>query len=223
MSIRAKLRTLLTAGKGVALGLPDLTAGDDPIALFGEWYRAAEESGMLLPETMTLATSTPAGRPSARAVLLKRWGGRGAGDHDGFVFFTNYGSRKAKELDENPFAALLFNWPILERQVRVEGPVERISEEESAAYFRTRARGSRIGAWASYQSEPLADRTDLVRHVREIEQRFAGQDVPLPPFWGGYRLTPELIEFWQGRLNRLHDRISYRRTDDGWHTERLWP
>ncbi len=221
MSIRAKLKTLFTAGKGIALGLPDLTAGDDPIELFGEWYRAAEESGMLLPETMILATSTPAGRPSARAVLLKRWGA-GGGD-DGFVFFTNYGSRKAKELDQNPFAALLFHWPILERQVRVEGPVERISEEESAAYFRTRARGSRIGAWASYQSEPLADRSDLVRRVREIEQRFAGQDIPLPPFWGGYRLTPELIEFWQGRLNRLHDRISYRRTDDGWHTERLWP
>jgi pyridoxamine 5'-phosphate oxidase len=145
------------------------------------------------------------------------------GGDDGFVFFTNYGSRKAKELDENPFATLLFHWPILERQVRVEGPVERISEEESAAYFGTRARGSRIGAWASYQSEPLADRSDLVRRVREIEQRFTGQDIPLPPFWGGYRLTPELIEFWQGRLNRLHDRISYRRTDDGWHTERLWP
>jgi len=221
MSIRAKLKTLFTAGQGIALGLPDLTAGEDPIALFGKWYRAAEESGMLLPETMILATSTPAGRPSARAVLLKRWGA-GGGD-DGFVFFTNYGSRKAKELDQNPFAALLFHWPILERQVRVEGPVERISEEESAAYFRTRARGSRIGAWASYQSEPLADRSDLVRRVREIEQRFAGQDIPLPPFWGGYRLTPELIEFWQGRLNRLHDRISYRRTDDGWHTERLWP
>ena len=221
MSIRAKLKTLFTAGKGIALGLPDLTAGDDPIALFGEWYRAAEESGMLLPETMILATSTPAGRPSARAVLLKRWGA-GGGD-DGFVFFTNFGSRKAKELDQNPFAALLFHWPILERQVRVEGPVERISEEESAAYFRTRARGSRIGAWASYQSEPLADRSDLVRRVREIEQRFAGQDIPSPPFWGGFRVTPELIEFWQGRLNRLHDRISYRRTDDGWHTERLWP
>jgi pyridoxamine 5'-phosphate oxidase len=221
MSIRAKLKTLFTAGKGVALGLPDLAAGDDPMALFGEWYRAAEESGMLLPETMILATSTPAGRPSARAVLLKRWGAEEG--RDGFVFFTNYGSRKAKELDENPFAALLFHWPILERQVRVEGAVERVSEEESAAYFRTRARGSRIGAWASYQSEPLADRTDLARRVQKIEQRFAGQDIPLPPFWGGYRVTPELIEFWQGRVNRLHDRISYRRTDDGWHTERLWP
>jgi pyridoxamine 5'-phosphate oxidase len=217
MSIRTKLKTLFTAGQGVALGLPDLTAGDDPIKLFGEWYRAAEESGMLLPETTTLATSNREGRPSARAVLLKKWSDRG------FVFFTNYGSRKAKELDENPFAALLFHWPILERQVRVEGRVERISEEESASYFRTRARGSRIGAWASYQSEPLADRTDLARRVQKIEQRFAGQDIPLPPFWGGYRVTPELIEFWQGRVNRLHDRISYRQTDDGWHTERLWP
>ena len=119
MSIRAKLKTLFTAGKGVALGLPDLAAGDDPVALFGEWFRAAEESGILLPETMILSTCTPAGRPSARAVLLKRW------SRDGFVFFTNYGSRKAKELDENPFAALLFHWPILERQVRIEGTVER--------------------------------------------------------------------------------------------------
>lgn len=221
MSIRAKLKTLFTAGKGVALGLPDLAAGDDPMTLFGEWFRAAEESGMLLPETMILATCTPAGRPSARAVLLKRWGSEGG--REGFVFFTNYGSRKAKELDENPFAALLFNWPILERQVRIEGQVERISEEASAAYFQTRARGSRVGAWASYQSQPLSDRTDLARRVQKIEQRFAGQDIPLPPFWGGYRVTPELMEFWQGRANRLHDRISYRRTDDGWHTERLWP
>ena len=217
MSLSAKLRTLLTAGKGITLGLPDLAAGDDPIALFGEWYRAAEESGMLLPETTILATSTPEGRPSARAVLLKRW------NNDGFVFFTNYGSRKAHELDQNPFAALLFHWPILERQVRLEGPVERISEEESATYFRTRSRGSRIGAWASRQSDTLPDREALVESVREIEQRFAGQEVPLPSFWGGYRVTPELMEFWQGRLNRLHDRIAYRRTDDGWQTERLWP
>ena len=217
MSIRAKLKTLFTAGKGVALGLPDLAAGDDPVALFGEWFRAAEESGILLPETMILSTCTPAGRPSARAVLLKRW------SRDGFVFFTNYGSRKAKELDENPFAALLFHWPILERQVRIEGTVERISEEESAAYFRTRSRGSRVGAWASRQSETLPERSALEESVNKIKQRFAGQEIPLPSFWGGYRVTPESIEFWQGRANRLHDRISYHRTEDGWHPERLWP
>ncbi len=217
MSIRAKLKTLFTAGKGVALGLPDLAAGDDPVALFGEWFRAAEESGILLPETMILSTCTPAGRPSARAVLLKRW------NRDGFVFFTNYGSRKAKELDENPLAALLFHWPILERQVRIEGTVERISEEESAAYFRTRSRGSRVGAWASRQSKTLPERSALEESVNKIKQRFAGQEIPLPSFWGGYRVTPESIEFWQGRANRLHDRISYHRAEDGWHTERLWP
>lgn len=217
MSFRAKIKTLFTAGKGVALGLPDLAAGDDPIALFGEWYRAAGETGMLLPETMTLATSTADGRPSARAVLLKKW------NKKGFVFFTNFGSRKAHELDDNPHAALLFTWPILERQVRIEGPAERIGEEESTAYFRTRARGSRIGAWASSQSDVLDDRAALEARVKEIQDRFAGQEVPLPPFWGGYRVIPEAIEFWQGRINRLHDRIRYRRVDGDWHAERLWP
>lgn len=217
MSIRAKLKTLITAGQGVTLGLPDLAATEDPFELFGQWFRAAEESGMLLPETMSLATCTTDGRPSARAVLLKKW------DQTGFVFFTNYGSRKAKELDGNPYASLLFHWPILERQVRIEGTVERISEEESAAYFRTRARGSRIGAWASSQSDVLPDRETLERSVQEVQERFAGGDVPLPPFWGGYRVAPESIEFWQGRVNRLHDRIRYRRDGSDWTTDRLWP
>ncbi len=217
MSLRAKLKTLLTAGQGVTLGLPDLTPSDDPFVLFGEWYRAAQESGMLLPETMTLATSTREGRPSARAVLLKGWG------ENGFVFFTNYGSRKSRELEANPYAALSFHWPILERQVRIEGPVERISEEESAAYFRTRTRASRIGAWASRQSEVLEDRAILVEKVHQYQERFAGGDISLPPFWGGFRVGPESIEFWQGRLNRLHDRIRYRRDGSEWQVERLYP
>ena len=142
---------------------------------------------------------------------------------DGFVFFTNYGSRKAREMDENPKASLLLHWVVLQRQVRVEGSVERISAEVSAEYFRTRARGSQIGAWVSRQSEELEDRSVLETRSEEIEQRFRGEDVPSPPFWGGYRLIPERIEFWQGRLNRLHDRLEYTRADGGWTARRLYP
>ena len=144
-------------------------------------------------------------------------------DERGFVFFTNYGSRKANELEENPRAALCFHWAVLERQVRVTGTVERISEEESQAYFSSRGRGSRIGAWASKQSEPLPDRAELEARVREARKRFDGDDVPLPPFWGGYRIRPESIEFWQGKADRLHDRLVFTRDGDDWSTERLYP
>ena len=166
---------------------------------------------------MTLATATKDGRPSARIVLLKQL------DHRGFVFFANYESRQGRELAANPYAALVFHWSILQRQVRVEGRVARISEEESAAYFRTRPRGSRIGAWASRQSAELENRAVLARRVKDVEQRFQGGEVPLPSFWGGYRLTPERIEFWQGRANRLHDRLCFVREEDGWQTKRLFP
>ncbi len=217
MSLRSNLRALFTMGRGVVKGLSDLHLTDDPIAHFEQWFDDAKRSGLFLPEALCLATAAPDGTPSARMMLLK------AVDQRGFVFFTNYESRKGDELAGNPRAALVFHWAILERQVRVEGRVERISQAESEAYFRTRPRGSRIGAWASRQSAALANREELERRVREIETKYSGDDVPLPPFWGGFRLRPDVIEFWQGRLNRLHDRLRYTRSGDGWSAERLYP
>jgi len=213
----AAARTLLTLGRGVARGLPPLTSVDDPIAFFQRWFADARATGIYLPESMTVATASADGAPAARMMLLK------GVDERGFVFYTNYESRKGGELAANPRAALVFHWAVLQRQVRVEGVVERLTEVESAAYFHTRVRGSRIGAWASRQSAELASRDELDRRVREYEERFAGQDVPLPPFWGGFRLTPQVIEFWQGRVNRLHDRVRYTRQPSGWSVIRLYP
>jgi len=164
-----------------------------------------------------LATADRSGRPSARMVLL-----RGVDEH-GFVFHTNYNSRKAKELTENPRAALCFHWPTLEEQIRVEGRVEPLSAAESDGYFASRPRGSQLGAWASDQSAVLPSRETLEEAYREIERQFEGQPVPRPPFWGGFRLIPERIEFWYGRPDRLHDRIVYDRIGDGWRIERLYP
>lgn len=189
----------------------------DPIAVFAAWLREAEEAGVEVPETMTLATADSEGAPSARMVLLK------AVDQDGFVFYSGYVSRKAGELERNPRAALVFYWQRLGKQVRVEGRVERVSEAESAAYFTTRPRGSQIAAWASQQSEPLADREELDRRYAELEREYEGRDVPLPPHWGGFRLRPDAIEFWQHRDNRLHDRIRYTRAREGWRFELLSP
>lgn len=166
---------------------------------------------------VALATADAEGRPSVRMVLL-----RGV-DERGFVFHTNYNSRKAKELDANPCAALCFHWHTLEEQIRVEGRVERLSADESDAYFRTRPRGSQLGAWASDQSAVLASRETLEEHYREIERQFDGGPVPRPPFWGGFRLVPDRIEFWFGRPDRLHDRISYTREGTRWKIERLYP
>ncbi len=176
-------------------------------------------AGLHEPEAAALATATPDGRPSARMVLV-----RGIAERD-LRFFTNHESRKADELAANPVAALVFHWaPPLHRQARVEGSVERLTDEESRAYFRTRARESRLGAWASPQSRPLADRDELDRLLAEAEHRFAGEeDVPLPPFWGGYRLTPRAIELWQSRPGRLHDRARYEREEKGWACVRLAP
>ncbi|WP_419950934.1 pyridoxamine 5'-phosphate oxidase [Candidatus Palauibacter sp.] len=211
------MKAIRTLTRGVTRGLPTLEAAADPHELFDRWFADAEASGLLLPESMALATTTADGRPSVRMVLLK-----GAG-LDGFRFFTNYGSRKAAELDENPRAALCFYWSVLERQVRIEGRVERLSTEESAEYFATRGRGSQVGAWASEQSRPIAGRARLEAQVNEIEARFAGEDIPLPDFWGGYRLLPDRFEFWQGRANRLHDRLAYTPRDGGWEITRLQP
>ena len=217
MSIKSAIKSVVTLGQGVTQGLSEATADRDPIELFGEWFEQAKESGILLPESASLATASRDGVPSSRMVLLKSF------SKDGFVFFTNYGSRKAREMDENPKASLLLHWVVLERQVRVEGSVERISAEASAAYFRTRTRGSQIGAWASRQSEELEDRSVLKKQAEEIERRFKGQEIPFPTFWGGYRVIPEHIEFWQGRLNRLHDRLLFTRAGEGWDARRVYP
>lgn len=217
MSLKSSLRTLVTLGQGVVQGIPEAAADRDPLKLFGEWFDAATESGLFLPEATALATATPAGAPSVRMVLLK------VVDERGFVFYTNYGSRKAVELESNPRAALCFHWAVLERQVRVEGRVERVSAEESRAYHASRPRGSRIGAWASRQSDPLPSRETLEERVRHFEKEYPGDEVPLPPFWGGYVLHPEVIEFWQGKANRLHERLVFRRAEERWQTVRLYP
>lgn len=218
MSLVSKLRLLLTFGRGIVAGLPEVMEDADPLDLFGAWWSAAEEAGLLLPEAMALATATAEGRPSVRMVLLKQV------DERGFQFFTNYGSRKARELDSNPFASLCFHWAVLQRQVRVSGRVQRVSTAESTEYFRTRGRGSRLGAWASRQSELLSDRSVLEERVRKYEAQYTGREVPLPPFWGGYRLVPDRIEFWQGRSDRLHDRVLFERAEARpWSVTRLYP
>lgn len=217
MSLRSSIRTLFTLGKGVVRGLPEAAENRDPIELFAEWFDNASESGLLLPESAALATATPEGVPSVRMVLLKGL------DERGIVFYTNYGSRKAREIELNPRASLCFHWPVLERQVRVEGTVERASEEESSRYFATRTRGSRLGAWASRQSERIPSGTDLRSEFRRIDQTYPGNDVPLPPFWGGYLLRPTRIEFWQGKADRLHERLVFERRNDTWETHRLYP
>ena len=197
--------------------LTEADAPADPLALFERWFADAARAEVRDANAMTLASADPSGAPSARIVLLK------GVDERGFVFYTDYRSRKARELEANPHAALLFYWPELERQVRVTGPVSRVSRSETDAYFSTRPRGSQIGAWASEQSSAIARRSTLDDAVAEVERRFAGADVPAPGHWGGYRVTPESVEFWQGRENRLHDRLRYVRDGEGWQLERLAP
>ena len=195
-----------------------LTVDPDPIKQFQRWFHEAIASGMKLPEAMTLSTTTREGTPSARVVLLKHV------DQRGFIFFTNYESRKGSDLADHPRAALVFYWPQFDRQVRIEGTVTKTSLKESEEYFQMRPRGSRIGAHASAQSSRVNSREELERRFTELEQLYDGKDIPCPPNWGGYCVHPERIEFWQGRENRLHDRILYERMQTGgWSLSRLAP
>lgn len=190
----------------------------DPIKQFTQWFNDAVDAKLPLPEAMTLSTVGADERPLSRMVLLKKV------NAEGFVFFTNYRSAKARELEANPNAALLFFWPQLERQVRVEGTVTRTSDEESREYFFTRPRESQIGAWASPQSEVIASREELEKRERDFEELYRDREVDWPEHWGGYRVTPSRIEFWKGRVGRLHDRILYERAEDGsWSIKRLAP
>lgn len=208
-AIAAARRDYTQAG----LSEDDLTTS--PYELFQRWYD--EAAALIEPNAMVVATASADGQPSARMVLLKDL------SDEGFVFYTNLGSRKGQELAANPRAALLFPWHPLERQVRIEGPVETLAEAEVSAYFATRPRGAQLGAWASHQSRPVSGRGELETAYTEAEDMFLDADVTVPPEWGGYRVRPERIEFWQGRTSRMHDRLVYERDGDGWRTQRLAP
>jgi pyridoxamine 5'-phosphate oxidase len=198
--------------------LSEASADPDPIKQFDRWFADAIAAGLKLPNAMTLATATPDALPSARVVLLKDF------DEQGFVFYTNYDSQKGRELEANPRAALCFYWPALDRQVRISGSVTKTTREESASYFHTRPVDSQLGAWASSQSIVISSREVLEEKMRQLVREYEGGEVPLPPYWGGYRLAPEVIEFWQNRLSRLHDRLRYtRQPRGGWLIERLSP
>ena len=198
-------------------GLVEKDLARDPFRQFDKWFQEAEAAKLHEPNAMILATASRDGRPGARTVLLKGLDGRG------FVFYTNYESRKGRELEANARASLVFPWIALERQVIVEGTVTRVAREESEAYFHTRPHPSQLAAWAAQQSAIIASRAVLEESVKALEKKHAGREVPLPPHWGGFRLAPETVEFWQGRRSRLHDRLRYRREKDGWIVERLAP
>jgi pyridoxamine 5'-phosphate oxidase len=198
-------------------GLDEADAGEDPVALFGRWLDDAVAAGVNESNAMALATADAAGRPSVRIVLLKGF------DDAGAVFYTNFESRKGQELAANPWASAVLLWHALQRQVRIEGRVERLDAAESDAYFASRPRGAQIGAVASHQSHSVADRAQLEAQVADVERTFAGRDVQRPDEWGGYRLALDAVEFWQGRANRVHDRLRFTREGNGWSRERLQP
>lgn len=198
-------------------GLHRSALDENPIRQFHTWFDDARAAGILEPNAMSLATTGNDSMPDLRTVLLKYY------DDHGFVFYTNYGSRKALEIEQNPKAALLFPWIGLNRQVKIQGTVEKVSKAESLRYFSSRPRGSQIGAWVSEQSKAITSRGLLEQKVAEIKRKFSEGEIPLPSFWGGYRVIPERIEFWQGRPSRLHDRFEYVRQSNGWHIQRLQP
>ena len=198
-------------------GLAEKDLARDPFRQFEKWFAEAEAAKIAEPNAMVLTTATRDGRPSARTVLLKAVDGRG------FVFYSNYESRKGRELDGNPRATLVFPWIAMERQIIVEGTASKVAREESEAYFHSRPRLNQLGAWVSPQSSIIADRRVLEDSLKALEQKYAGKEIPLPPNWGGWRVAAETVEFWQGRRNRLHDRLRYRREKDGWTIERLAP
>lgn len=217
MTLFEKIRCLLTFGQGVVLPLPEISENSDPHDLFKLWLNEAENSGILLPESMSISTVNSNGMPSSRMVLLKEH------NPEGFIFYTNFGSKKSQELEQNPNIALLFHWNVLQRQVRIEGTVEKISQEKAEKYFHSRDRGSQIGAWASKQSSILTGKNELKEREAFYKKKFANQTVPLPEFWGGYIVKPRYIEFWQGRASRLHDRVIFDLQQNQWQQKRLYP
>ncbi len=197
--------------------LNEADVADDPITQFGQWFSEALSSGVKEPNAMTLATSTADGKPSARIMLLKGY------EHRGFIFYTNYMSRKGQEITKNPHAALVFFWLEMERQVRIEGTLEKLDEQESDRYFQSRPRDSRIGAHASSQSKEISDREILVKNLEQLKEKYKDSEIPKPPHWGGYVVKPSLVEFWQGGHGRLHDRLVYKEENGLWKITRLAP